>query len=212
MRGAIFDMDGLLIDSEKLWQGQWHEMAAERGLTLGEGFAAEMCGTGGASTFAVLTRYFPDDDPAALLRECSERVHRLEEGGVPLKTGAETILNGLRGAGFRLAVASSSPLDMIRKNLGKAGVLDCFDALTSGHEAARNKPAPDIFLLAARRLELPPEECYVFEDSLNGIEGAWRAGCRPVMVPDLVRPTQEAREQCFGIYADLAEAWEHVRP
>ena len=211
MRGAIFDMDGLLIDSERIWQGVWHELAAERGMTLADTFAGDICGTGGAKTREVLRRYFPAHDPEEILRECSDRVHALEEGGVPLKPGVHTILNGLRGAGYRIAVASSSPMEMIRHNLRLDGVEGYFDALTSGREVANCKPAPDVFLLAAERLGLPPEECYVFEDSLSGVEAGWRAGCRAVMIPDLVQPTETARQRCWGVFHDLGEAWEAIR-
>ena len=211
MRGAIFDMDGLLIDSERIWQGVWHEMAAERNMTLADTFPGDICGTGGAKTREVLRRYFPAYDPEEVLRECSDRVHALVERGVPLKPGVHTILNGLREAGYHIAVASSSPMDMILHNLRLDGVDGCFDVLTSGREVANSKPAPDIFLLAAEKLGVPPEECYVFEDSLSGVEAGYRAGCRAVMIPDLVQPTEAARRMCWGIFRDLAEAWEAIR-
>lgn len=211
MRGAIFDMDGLLIDSERLWQQVWYELAAERGLTLADTFLGDICGTGSKQALAVIHAHYHTDDPGAVLRACTERVHRLQEKGVPLMPGAETILRGMRSEGYRIAVASSSPMDMIERNLRADGIREYFDALTSGSEVERGKPEPDIFLLAAERLGLPPEECYVFEDSLSGIEAGWHAGCRAVMIPDLVKPTERARAHCFGIYGDLAEAWERLK-
>ncbi len=211
MRGAIFDMDGLLIDSERIWQGRWYEMAEERGVTLADTFPRDMCGTGGEQTLAVIRRYYGTDEPRAVLDECTERVHRIQRAGVPLKPGVEIILRGLRGAGYRIAVASSSPMDMIEHNLATNGVREYFDVLTSGGEVEHCKPEPDIFLLAAKRLGIPPEECYVFEDSLNGVKAGWRAGCRAVMIPDLVQPDARTREMCFGVYRDLGEAWEHIR-
>ncbi len=102
-------------------------------------------------------------------------------------------------------------MDMIRKNLEKNGVAEYFNMFISGQEVRNGKPAPDIFLLAAERLGVPPEECYVFEDSRNGIEAGWRAGCRSVMVPDLVQPTDETRRMSFCICRDLDEAWERIR-
>ena len=211
MRGAIFDMDGLLIDSERLWQLEFHNIARERGIALPDSFPNEICGTGGKRTREVLSRHFHTDDPEAVLRECSARVHKLEEHGVPLKPGVNVILRGLRDAGYRIAVASSSPMDMIRKNLRMNGVEAFFDALTSGREVANGKPAPDVFLLAAERLGVPPEECWVFEDSLSGTEAGARALCRVVMIPDLVPPDDAARQRCWGIFPDLAQAWEAIR-
>lgn len=206
MRGAIFDMDGLLIDSERIWQRFFHEAAAERGITLPESFPREICGTGGEESRRVLGLHFPGCDPEALLRAVSAQVHREEENGVPLKPGAEAILRGLRGAGYRLAVASSSPQEMIRHNLRLDGVDTLFHVLTSGREAAHPKPQPDVFLLAAERLGLPPEECWVFEDSFRGVEAGSRAGCRVVMVPDQAPPTEEIRALCFAVCRDLNEA------
>lgn len=211
MRGAIFDMDGLLIDSERVWQRVWHGLAAERGLTLAEAFPAEICGTSGDRTLEIVARHFRTDDPRTVLHECSERVRRLEEDGVPLKRGARTILEGMRAGGWRIAVASSSPMEMIRHNLRKDGIDGFFDELTSGREVREGKPAPDIFLLAAERIGMPPGDCYVFEDSLSGVEAGWRAGCRAVMIPDLVQPTEKVRAMCFGVYRDLGEAWEQIK-
>lgn len=211
MHGAIFDMDGLLIDSERIWQGVWHDLAAERGVTLPETFAAEICGMSAKTTHGIIRRYYQTDDPQAIRDEAARRVHLLEENGVPLMPGVRTILDGLRAAGWGVAVASSSPMDMIRHNLRADGIEEMFDVLTSGKEVEHGKPEPDIFLLAAQRLGLAPEECYVFEDSLNGVEAGWRAGCRTIMIPDLVQPTPRAREICFGVHRDLAEAWEAIR-
>lgn len=212
MRGAIFDMDGLLIDSERLWHLEWRALADERGVTLPDTFAAEICGTAGERTLDVLRRSYGTDDPKALLAECSARVRAREEHGVPLKPGARTILEGLRAAGYRTAVASSSPMDNIVHILRADGVMEYFDVLTSGREVARSKPEPDIFLLAAERLGVPAEECWVFEDSISGVEAGWRAGCRTVMIPDLAQPDERVRAMCFGVFRDLGEAWEKIRP
>ena len=211
MRGAIFDMDGLLIDSETIWQEEWHAMAAERGIVLPESFAAEICGTGGVKTREVVRRCYGADDPEPIMRECSARVHERERNGVPLMPGVETILAGLREAGYRIAVASSSPMEMIERNLRLDGIDGCFDALVSGRNVAHGKPAPDVFLLAAERIGVPPERCWVFEDSLNGVEAGWRAGCRTVMIPDKVAPTEDARRMCWGVFPDLGAAWEAIR-
>jgi len=211
MRGAIFDMDGLLIDSERIWQRIWQEMAAERDVTLGAAFPREIIGTSGARTREVLRRHYPGHDPEEVLRECSARVSALEEHGVPLKPGARTILDGLRAEGYRIAVASSSPMDMIRRNLELDGIDGYFDTLASSREVKQGKPAPDVFLLAAERLGLPPEECWVFEDSHSGVEAGWRAGCRVVMVPDMVPPDERARRMCRLVCRDLTEAWEQIR-
>ena len=210
MRGAIFDMDGLLIDSERVWQRVWHELAEERGLTLPDTFAAEICGTGLAESLAVLSRHFHTDAPEEVSRACAARVYRIEEGGVPLLPGAALIRAGLRARGFRMAVASSSGPDMIRVNLRYNGIEHYFDKLVSGRAVKNGKPAPDIFLFAAKELGLPPEECYVFEDSFNGVEAGYRAGCRTIMIPGLIPPDEAHRAMCAGVYPDLEAAWREI--
>ena len=210
MNGGIFDMDGLLFDSERLYQQTWHAMAAEAGAVLDGSFAPAICGTVGAAEEAVVARYIPGVEPKAFIAEANRRTMELMAQGVPLKPGVFEILDGMRAAGWRMAVASSSPMEMIRRNLGSAGLTGYFDALVSGTEAPRGKPAPDVFLLAARRLGLAAADCWVFEDSLNGVRAGLAAGCKTVMVPDLVPPTPEALRMCAGVWPDLAEAWRHI--
>ena len=210
MTGAIFDMDGLLIDSERIFQRIWRELAAEAGVILDDTFAEAMCGSSGKVTEAVLRRYVPGVDPLPMMAECNRRVIEIEKDGIPLKTGAVEILEGMKRRGFRTALASSSPVDMIRKNMQITGLGVYFDELVSGTEVRRGKPEPDIFLLAAGRLGLPACNCYVFEDSVNGVRAANAAGCMAVMVPDLVQPTPEVRALCHGVYPDLSAAWRAV--
>lgn len=210
MIGAIFDMDGLLIDSERLFQRVWRELAAEAGYTPDDTFAAAMCGSSGKVTEEVLRRYVPGVDPQALIAECYRRVIELEKVNIPLKSGAVEILAGMKRRGFRTALASSSPLDMIERNLEITGLTAFFDELIPGTEVQHGKPEPDIFRLAAGRLGLPARDCYVFEDSVNGVRAGHAAGCMTVMIPDLVQPTPEVRALCHGVYPDLLTAWQAV--
>lgn len=206
MKGAIFDMDGLLIDSERVYQQTWRALAEEHGVRLDALFPRKICGTSGEGTLATLREYFPGADPAAVAAECVRRVRQVPAAEIPLKPGAEEILRGLRSLGFQIAIASASEMDLIRANLSAHGLSDYFDVWASGTEVANGKPAPDVFLLAAERLALSPETCYVLEDSRNGILAAHAGGFRPVMVPDLVAPTEALRERCAAVCRDLSEA------
>lgn len=190
--GCIFDMDGLLFDTERIFQDYWRVIAAERGIVLADSFITEITGTSGE-----------------IQKDCKERVLRHLAKDVPVKTGAVEILGRCRMLGIKTAVASSSPLRQIKNNLENAGMENCFDALVSGDEVERGKPAPDIFLLAAKRIGIPPGECTVFEDSPHGIEGALRAGMKAVMIPDLLPPWEEHRRQ-IEVYNNLQEAAEKI--
>ena len=210
MKGAIFDMDGLLTDTERMYQGYWRELAEERGLTLDADFLAAICGSSGEGTNAVLRRYYPGYDPDELHAACRKRMTAALERGVPLKPGVHTILEGLRKRGFRVAVASSSNMARVQQCLRGADILRYFDVVVSGAELEHGKPAPDIFLLAAEQLGLDARDCYVFEDSYNGIRAGYAAGCRSVMVPDLMPPTEEMRALSWRIFPDLAAAWAEI--
>jgi HAD superfamily hydrolase (TIGR01509 family) len=128
-----------------------------------------------------------------------------EKTDLQLKPGAADLLPALKKAGYRLAVASSSPRDMVLTNLGRTGIDSYFDVVVCGDEVSRGKPDPDIFLLAAERLGLLPGDCYVLEDSPNGIRAGHRAGCSVLMVPNMVQPDEEIRELCTGIYGTLSD-------
>ena len=129
---------------------------------------------------------------------------------MPEKPGIHEMLSFMKENGVRIAVASSSPMETIQSNLERTGILSFFDVITSGQEVEKGKPEPDIFLLAAQRLELEPEDCYVFEDGSNGIHAGAAAGCATVMIPDLTEPNEELKNLTAGIYDSLMEAKEAI--
>lgn len=139
----------------------------------------------------MIRRYYPAVDPYAFQAGCIARVDGiLDEQGPPVKPGAGELLEYLGARGVRLAVASSSGRKRILSNLCAARLDRFFSAVVSGQQVERGKPEPDIFLLAAREIGCAPEECYVFEDSVNGVRASMAAGCVTVMVPDLVPPPE----------------------
>ena len=207
-KGAIFDMDGLLFDTERVFRDSWVEMAARFGQTHNPDFPAAVCGTSGEGMRAVVRRYYPEVDAQAFIDGCIARAAEVIREYLPEKPGMREILSFFRTRGVRLAVASSSGREMIEDNLRRAGVLEHFDAVVSGTEVERGKPEPDIFLLAARMLGCAPEDCYVFEDGVNGARAGIAAGCATVMIPDLAAPPEDLRTGCAGIFASLNDARE----
>ena len=113
------------------------------------------------------------------------------------------MLGYLKEKGIRTAIASSSPTDLIISNLKVSGTTDYFDIIVSGKEVEKGKPSPDIFLLAASRLDLDCKDCIIFEDSFNGIRAAHSSGAITIMIPDLIQPTEEIKSLTDGIYQDF---------
>jgi len=205
MRGAIFDMDGLLLDTERVYQESWLETAKRFGQTPYPEFPVAVSGTTGEEQRRIIRRYYPEADPWAFQADCISRADRLlDRQRPPEKPGARAILEYFRGRGIKTALASSSGRERVLSNLRRTNLEHLFDALVSGQEVERGKPEPDIFLLAAERLGCPPEECYVFEDSINGVRAGMAAGCAAVMVPDLVQPPEGLA--VYRVCASLTEA------
>mgnify|MGYP001103328570 CR=1 FL=1 len=189
MKGAIFDMDGLLLDTERLYQESWIEMAKRFGQTPDPAFPTAVSGSSGEGMRQIIRRYYPAVDPYAFQAGCIARVDGiLDEQGPPVKPGARELLKYFRRQGVKTAVASSSGRERILSNLRMTELDRFFDAVVSGQQVERGKPEPDIFILAAKEIGCAPEDCYVFEDSVNGVRAGMTAGCATVMVPDLVPP------------------------
>ena len=205
-QSVIFDMDGTLFDTESIFQQEWNRLAKERGLSLPDHFKYKICGTSGEAMNRIIEKFYHVPEGSEIQRLCKERVARRLAESVPEKPGCREMISFFHEKGWPLAIGSSSPAAQIRANLSVTGLLPFFDAIASGDEVSRGKPAPDIFLLAARKLGASPKDCYVFEDSPNGILAAYAAGMKPVMVPDLMPATEDIRQKCFALFHSLTEA------
>ena len=209
---VLFDMDGVIFDSERACLSVWQELAAELGL---EGIAEvfiRCVGTNKRRTEEIFREAYPElnfktFDTAVRARFLS----RYGEGRLPVKPEAEEILRALHEAQIPLALASSTERAVVERELREAGLLRYFDALTCGDQVRRSKPDPEIFLLAARALGKEPQSCYVIEDSFNGIRAAAAAGMHPIMVPDMLPPDEEMERLAEVILPDLAAALRYLR-
>ena len=202
--GAIFDMDGLLFDTELVYNNDWYYIADMHGLQIDPAMLDELRGTSGTRMNDIVNSYWPKVDAKKLTDELFAHARVTLAEAVPMKPGVLELLDYLKEHAVRLAVASSAPQKLIENNLRIAGISDYFHVIVSGEQVAHGKPAPDIFLLAADKLGLPAAECYVLEDGINGVRAGLRAGCSTIMVLDLVAPTAELYTQCTGIYESLS--------
>lgn len=209
--GAIFDMDGLLFDTEPVYGQQWEKLAKVYGFTVSRQMMDELYGTNGIVMERIVKSYLPHLDPAELIRELFENARESLSKHVPVKPGAREILQYLKDQGVKIALASSSPLDIIERNLRLTDTASYFDAVVSGEHVTHGKPAPDIFLLAAEKLGLKASDCYVLEDGVNGMYAGIRAGCASIMVPDMVGPDDGIRQHCTGIFKSLFDVIEAMK-
>jgi beta-phosphoglucomutase-like phosphatase (HAD superfamily) len=205
-QGAIFDQDGLLFDTESIYQRAWVEAGARQGVAVPAAFPRRFCGLSPKAIGAIAAAAFPALDIARYCRDAIDLAWSRQLAGVPVKKpGLLEMLTFCRTHGIRTAVASSSTLKVVEHNLAAAGVRGFFDAIATGDEVTHGKPAPDIFLLAARKIGIAPDRCVVFEDAESGIRGAVAAGCRAVMIPDGTVPSEEMRALC-RVVPDLRAA------
>lgn len=209
-KGAIFDMDGLLFDTERMYQQIWQEIAEEMNVALDKGFPAAISGTNGEYMRRVVERYYHVPDGNSIVEECMRRIRERLSAHVPIKKGVHEILTFFQEKEIRMAVASSSSVQQIQSNLETAGIRGYFSDIVSGTEVRHGKPAPDIFLCAAERINCEADKCFVFEDSENGIKAGYAAGCITVMIPDLIEPSPDIRPYCTKIYSDLLEAEKEI--
>jgi HAD superfamily hydrolase (TIGR01509 family) len=205
LKAAIFDMDGVLFDTEKLYQQTWREIASELGVELEEGFTQAISGTSGEKMRRVIERYYHVPDGQTVVDACMKKMREKLEVHVPVKEGVVEILTEFKNRGMKIAIASSSGRKQIESNLKNSNLAQYFDKIICGDDVEHGKPAPDIFLIAAKSLECEPEECYVFEDSENGVKAGYNAKCYVVMVPDLIQPSPDTIKCCSEIHTSLLE-------
>ena len=206
VRAVVFDMDGLLFDSETVYRDAMIATAAALGVEMPPSLFLRLVGLPWAANIPMLLdHYGPSFDPEGFRREATRRFHLVADAGIGLKAGVVEILDALDRLDLPRAVATSSMHPTVQHHLGQHGLLGRFQALVAQGDYARGKPAPDPFLAAAERLGVAPADCLALEDSHSGVRAAHAAGMMTIMVPDLLDPTEEMRTLCVRIARDLHE-------
>jgi HAD superfamily hydrolase (TIGR01509 family) len=182
-RAAVFDMDGLLVDSEPLWALAETDLLARHGDRFTPADAEATHGRSIDETIDAYARRLGGADRAALRAELLALIRAHYSGGAPVRPGARELVRWLEGR-MRLAVASNTDGDLVRLALEGAGLLDAFAAVVSGADVGRSKPHPDVYLAACRALGVEPRDAVAFEDSPAGVQAAKAAGMTCVGVPE----------------------------
>ena len=184
LQAVIFDMDGVLVDSEPFGFEALRRVMARYGLPYGEEENAEFLGRTTLDSCRILRarHRLPESEETLADWYVEAMLEQIARGPIPM-AGVPEVLRGVRGAGYRLALASSAEVRLIDANLAALAIRPLFEAVVSGTQVARGKPAPDVFLAAAERLGVPAAACLVVEDSRNGLLAAKAAGMRCTVVP-----------------------------
>ena len=212
MKSVVFDMDGVIFDSERATHDCWMEIARRHGFDGDLDVPYMKCiGVNAQMTKDIFFAHYGADFPYEEYRmEESKLYHETYDGGrLPLKKGIREILSWLKENGYDTAVASSTRSAVVLNQLRDAGLEKYFDRIIGGDMVTKSKPEPDIFLKALEGTDAKIGETIVIEDSFNGIRAAKNAGMLPVMVPDMIPPDDEMREKAILIAKDLGEvlAW-----
>ena len=204
IQAVVFDMDGLLIDSEALYRDALISAAAALGRPLPVSVFHTLIGAPITQNRETLLAHFgPDYDIEALLVDASHRFHEEVNYENILKAGVTELLDRLEALGIPRAIATSSPHDAVDRHLGPSGLKSRVQAIIARGDYPRGKPDPDPFLAAAAALGVEPRACLALEDSYNGVRAAHAAGMMTIMVPDLLQPTDEMHEKCVVVAESL---------
>lgn len=209
---VIFDMDGLMFDTERLAFDGWKEVGTKAGYDMTDEIIQASVGRTMIDTGKIMRQHFGEAFPYEELRKQKLEYSRnyIKQNGMPIKTGLIKLLDFLNEKRIKTAVATSTERCRAEENLVSCSILDRFNCIVCGDEVERGKPEPDIFLLAAKKLHRLPAECIVLEDSINGIKAAYKAGMKPIMIPDLIEPTEEIRELTHEIFESLGCVVEYI--
>ncbi len=210
IKGAVFDMDGLMIDTEKLYLRFWKESARDFGYDMRDEHVFAIRSLARKYSIPKLKGFFGEDFPTEEVRtHRTELMNQyIEKNGFDVKKGLFELFDYLRDTGRKIAVATATPRERTEKYLAMIGADKYLSAVICGDMVKCSKPDPEIYLTAAREINLPPNQCVAFEDSPNGIKSAFAAGLKAIMIPDMTQPDDEVAPMLSAVYPSLDRAIE----
>lgn len=209
---VIFDVDGLMIDTESVWKNAFDKAGDKYGIpNLGDTLFPSLIGKRLENEQELLDRLLPSDIQDKLLNEWRQIGLGSLEREVPVKPGLYEMLDYLEQHHIKMAVATTTRRDLTEQRLKKIRVYDRFDYVLCGDEVTKRKPDPEIYLSVLKRMDTDARNALVLEDSVVGVEAAYRAGIDCIQVPDLIAPTEVQEKQTICIVKDLMEARDYIQ-
>lgn len=209
---AIFDMDGLIFDTELIAKFAWAESLTHHGYTLSDRIFEQFIGRDMSWRQHVLEKEFGCDFPFESIKNMRIEVgDKYEvEVGLPMKLGIRSILPRLAEKDIRIGLATGTAKERVLRRLKQADILDYFDVIVTSADVPRGKPFPDVYLETLTRMRASADAAIVFEDSMAGVDAATAAGIRTVLIPDLEATTADAKQKAFRIFQSMDEASRHL--
>ena len=212
-KAVIFDMDGVIFDSERLVLDCWEKVGEKYHLANIREVFIECIGTNKEKTKEIVHKHYGDSfayDKFA--KEASLIFHDVvKSDGLPVKNGVRELLEYLKQNEIPVGLASSTRLAVVEEELKQAGLYEYFQVVVGGDQLKRSKPHPDIYLMACEKMKALPKDAYAIEDSYNGIRAAYGAGMMPVMVPDILPATEEMQKMSVIVLENLLQVEEFFR-
>lgn len=213
IKGAIFDMDGLMFDTETLVYRAWQKVMDKNGFDYNFEIYKKTVGRRTVEVKKLYEELYGNSFDYHQMRRQANVYFRedVEKNGLPVKKGLYNILNFLKENSIKVAMATSTSSPTAMELVEKAGVGEYFEKFICGNMVKNGKPHPEVFLTATKEIGVLPKDCIALEDSINGIKSAYSAGTKPIMVPDMLEPTEEIKPMLFALCKDLDEAIQYFK-
>jgi beta-phosphoglucomutase-like phosphatase (HAD superfamily) len=210
IHAAIFDLDGLLIDTQRIYQSALEDTGKAYDISLTRSLTDTFAGASPDHIANIVSSRFSIDG-IAFMKDVMNAAIDKEANDLVLKPGVKEILSYFESISIPMAVASGSPCSLIERNLQLVDIATYFSVIVSTQEVEHGKPAADVFLEAAHRLQVEPKHCLVFEDAINGVKAGIRGGFPTIMIPDIVQPDAVLKESTFGVFDTLDQAMVKIK-
>ncbi|MBY6195665.1 HAD family hydrolase [Vibrio hangzhouensis] len=208
----LFDMDGLIFDTEKITKRSWQYAANQMGFELTDEFYQGFIGVQDAECETMLSEYWGDEFDLKHYRQIRDKhLHAARRSGIDFKPGFHDLFQSAKAHKLKLALVTSSHLPDVQQNFSNTDYLSQFDLIVTAEDIKHGKPRPDCYIMACEKLGLNPNECLVLEDSNNGMKAGKDAGCLAAMIPDITAPTQEIVDRADYMFQSLEQLTELLR-